>query len=148
NSELDYLLLSKILEKTLVPKANIYVQTDREPAKSVRSVETQTLSPAVSQKQTQTRESRILSYKLLETENLFEKLKIQSNFAGSNYEIKRTSDLKLEEDSADGEPDVYSSKREKHCSGCKQHNLHETSKNRTLKIEDKYTANRDRIHLW
>lgn len=148
NSELDYLLLSKILEKTLVPKANVYVQTDREPAKSVRSVETNTLSPSVSQKQTQTRESRILSYKLLETENLFEKLKIQSNFAGSNYEIKRTSDLKLEEDSADGETDVYSNKREKHCSGCNQHGLHETSKNRTLKIEDKYTANRDRIHLW
>ena len=174
NSELDYLLLSKILEKTLVPKANVYVQT--EPI-SVRSVETNTLSPAVSQKQTQTRESRILSYKLLETENLFEKLKIQSNFANSNYEIKRTSDLKLEEECghfkdhykdqckehykdteyANGDQPV-SQTTSRHFESSKSADFrssspgkHQEAKHcscsheKTTKAEDKY---RDRIHLW
>lgn len=168
NSELDYLLLSKILEKTLVPKSNVHVQTDQQtPTKTYRSVETNTVSPTLNQKQTQTRESRILSYKLLETENLFEKLKIQNNFtSNSNYEIKRTSDLKIEEEpityeSTDfgGEYETeqfskyestnknYETSSSKFCTNCNQtHN--EQMRNKTIKIEDKFIGNHDKIHLW
>lgn len=157
NSELDYLLLSKILEKTLVSKSNAYVQTDQEPTKQFRTVETNTTNPHLSNKQTQTRESRILSYKLLETENLFEKLKIQNNF-NSNYEIRRTSDLrKLEEsNSKDYESHYEETKFQKenkrfestgnYCLDCNQ--AHDQTRNKTIKIEDKFIGNQDKIQLW
>ena len=157
NSELDYLLLSKILEKTLVAKRTAYVQTDEEPMKTYRSVETNTISPALCQKQTQTRESRILSYKLLETENLFEKLKIQNNFTNSNYEIKRTADLRTEEEPNDHEYErrtefgnrtqyeerTYESCRRNCCTNCNHR-----ARNRTIKIEDKFSGNEEKINLW
>ena len=168
NSELDYLLLSKILEKTLIPKSSVYVQTDEQPAKTFRSVETNTLSPSLSQKQTQTRESRILSYKLLETENLFEKLKIQqNNYQNSNYEIKRTSDLKNEEEPTDEsikqfetnkyeeskyEASKYQSStnygKSKYCLDCNQNHQHEQTRSKIIKIKDKFIGSQDKIHLW
>jgi hypothetical protein len=76
HSELDYQLLSRVLSLSLVDKTDVESQTDALTA-TVALLSTATQTSSVCQhKETQTRESRILSSKLLEAEHMLENFRL------------------------------------------------------------------------
>lgn len=80
HSELDYQLLSRVLSLSLVNKADGFTQTDLpnvevDHKSATINTSTQTVSTG-QHKETQTRESRILSSKLLEAEQMLENFRL------------------------------------------------------------------------